>query len=226
MKKKLLLLLLIPLMLTACVSKDARTFKKDYESLNGKENTNGKEHRKISIPTNNPIIISSAKEVIEKIENEDTFYVYFGSPLCPWCRSVIEKALNVANDNGIKEVYYVDFWDSEGKELLRDKYTLDDDGNAIKDIDGTVEYYTLLSYLDNVLDEYTITTKDGNTIDLHEKRIYLPEFIYIAKGHAIRSTTGISELQKDSRESLTDEILKDEEKKFDDFFINACDDNC
>ena len=39
-------------------------------------------------------------------------------------------------------------------------------------------------------------------------------------------TTGISDSQKDAREELTEEILKDEEQKFDDFFINVCDESC
>ena len=226
MKKKLLLLLLVPLLLTACASKDAMTFKKDYEALNGKTNANGKEHRNLNIPKNNPIVISNAKEIVDKIESEDSFYVYFGSPICPWCRSVIEKAFEIANDNGVKKIYYVNFWDDEGNEILRDKYTLDDDGNPVKDIEGTQEYYKLLEYLGEVLPDYTIKNKDDEEINLNEKRIFLPTFIYVAKGKPIRMTTGISELQTGSRDELTSDILNDEEQLFDDFFISICDESC
>ena len=225
MKKKFLLLILI-LFLTSCANKDAVSFKKEYEELNGKENANGKVYRNVSVPKNNPIKIVNASDIVDKIEKKDTFYVYFGSSLCPWCRSVIEKAMEVANANGIEEVYYVDFWDKDGKELYRDKYTIDDNGNLVKDIEGSEEYYKLLSQLDSVLEEYTIENKDGEEIDVNEKRIYLPNFIYIAKGKPIRMTTGISELQTGSRDELTKEILLDEEKKFDDFFINVCDESC
>ena len=225
MKKKFILLILI-LFLTSCANKDAVSFKKEYEELNGKENANGKVYRNVSVPKNNPIKIVNASDIVDKIENKDTFYVYFGSSLCPWCRSVIEKAMEVANANGIKEVYYVDFWDKDGKELYRDKYTIDDSGNLVKDIEGSEEYYKLLSQLDSVLEEYTNENKDGEEIDVNEKRIYLPNFIYIAKGNPIRMTTGISELQTGSRDELTKEILLDEEKKFDDFFINVCDESC
>ena len=82
-----------------------------------------------------------------------------------------------------------------------------------------------LSYLENVLEDYTYEL-DGQKLSYGEKRIYAPNFIYISKGKAIRMTTGISEKQQDSREKLTKEILKDEEQKFDDFFISACDDSC
>ena len=227
MKNKLLIFISIflLLLLTACTSKDAISFKKDYESINGKSNASGKVHRTVTIPKNNPIVISSAKEVLEKIENEDTFYVYFGSELCPWCRSVIEKAIEIANYNGIDEIYYVDIWDDDGKEILRDKYTLDNDGNPVKEIEGTDEYYKLLTHLDNVLEDYTYT-KDDNKLSFGEKRIYAPNFIYIAKGKAIRMTTGISDKQSNSREELTAEILEDETKQFDDFFLNICDESC
>ena len=59
--KKILLLLVLVLTLTACASKDAIKFKKEYEALNGTENSNGKEHRTVNIEKNNAIVISSAK---------------------------------------------------------------------------------------------------------------------------------------------------------------------
>lgn len=231
MKSKVGLLLLIMItltLLTACASKDAIDFKKDYESLNGVVNKNGKEHRTITIPKNNPIVISNAKEIIEKIVAGEEFYVYFGSSLCPWCRSSIEKAIEVANNNGIDKVYYVDIWDKEGNEILRDKYTLDDNGNAIKVVEATDEYVTLLTYLDEVLPEYTYAANKngGDQLNVDEKRIYIPLFVYIANGKPIRSTSGLSELQESSRDELTTEILADEEQQFDDFFINVCDESC
>ena len=227
MKKRLLLLVLLLSIFTlsACSKKDNILFKNDYESLNGTTNANGKEHRDVTIPKDNPIVISDAKEIVQMIENEETFYVYFGSKLCPWCRSVIEKALEIANLNGVKKIYYVDIWDNEGNEILRDKYTLDDDGNPVKSQDGTDEYSKMLTYFDNVLEDYTYT-KDEETLSYGEKRIYAPTFIYVAKGKAIRMTTGISSQQSGARDTLTEEILKDEEKQFDDFFISVCDESC
>ena len=229
-KKSILLLILILVMftLTACTNKDALDFKKNYESLNGVVNKNGKAHRNVTIPKNNPFIKSNAKEIIEKIENEENFYVYFGSTLCPWCRSTIEKAIEVANENGIEKVYYVDIWDNEGNEILRDKYTLDDNDNAVKIVDGTDEYFKLLTYLETILPDYTYAANKngGSKLDINEKRIYIPLFVYIAKGKPIRVTSGLSDLQTGSRDELTSEILADEEKLFDDFFINVCDESC
>ena len=228
MKKKILLLITTFFMLisfTGCKKNDALLFKEDYESVNNQENKNGKVHRSVTIDEENPFVISSAKEVVEKIKNEDSFYVYFGSKICPWCRSVIEKAIEVANNNNVTKIYYVDIWNDEGEEILRDKYEVDDKGNVIKTIEGKEEYYELLKLLDNVLEDYTYT-KDDKKESFGEKRIYAPNFIYISNGKAIKLTTGISSLQKDSREALTEEMLKDEEKEFNGIFTNVCDSSC
>jgi len=227
MKKKTIIIITITLLLlVACTSnKSGVAFKKSYESLNGVVNSNGKEHRTVSIPKNNPFVEVTPEEIVTKIENKESFYVYFGSTLCPWCRSVIEKAIEVANDNGIEKVYYVDIWNSEGEEILRDKYILDDNNKPLKTIDGTESYHKLLTYLDSVLSDYTYTLNDQE-LSYGEKRIYAPNFIYIAKGKPIRMTTGISSKQEASRDELTEEILADEERQFDDFFINVCDDSC
>ena len=228
MKKNLLLIitiLVIMVSFTGCKKNDALLFKEDYESVNNKENKNGKKHRSVTIDENNPFVISSAKEVLEKINNKDSFYVYFGSKICPWCRSVIETAIKVANNNNVTKIYYVDIWNDEGEEILRDKYEVDDKGNIIKTIEGKEEYYELLKLLDNVLEDYTYTKNDKKE-SFGEKRIYAPNFVYISNGKAIKLTTGISSLQKDSRETLTEEMLKEEEKEFNDIFVNVCDSSC
>lgn len=193
------------------------TFKEAYESLNGKSNSSGKQHRSVSIPEDNPIIQVDAKEIIQKIENKETFYVYFGDELCPWCRSVIEKALEVAKKAGIEEIYYVQIWDDEGNEILRDKYEIEN-GELVQKVEISEEYQKLLDYFEDVLSEYTLTDDNDESIDVGEKRIYAPNFIYVKNGVAIRLTTGTSQLQEESRQELNDDILKDEENLFEVFF--------
>ena len=232
MKKNILVLIVIIfsiLSLTGCEDKtDATIFKNNYEYLNGKENANGKEYRSVSIPKKNPIVITDAKTIISKMENNESFYVYFGSTLCPWCRSVIEKAIEIANDNNIDKIYYVDIWDEEGKEILRDKYVLSDKNELTKTDEGTEEYFKLLELFDNVLPDYKYAANKngGAELDVNEKRIYIPLFISVSGGKVINSITGISELQTNSREELTEEILKDEETALNHFFTNTCDEHC
>ena len=221
-KKNILMVILIIVMLliTGCSSagKDALKFKDDYESINGLENAAGKIHRSLSISKNNPFEYTTGKDIITKIENKETFYVYFGDKLCPWCRSVIEKFIEVSKDYDVETVYYVPIWDDEGNEILRDKYIVNEEGKSELTIEADEAYYTLLDYFQDFLSDYTLTDSDGNILDTGEKRIYAPNFIYVKDGKVIALTEGISDAQTDSREELTNEILKDEETLFINFF--------
>lgn len=228
MKKYLsiVMILLILIGVSACKKEEKNTnpsalvFKEEYESLNGKTNASGKEHRTVTIDQDNPFEKVEASKIVELLNNKETFYVYFGDPLCPWCRSVIEKSIEVANKNNISKIYYVKVWDEDGNEILRSKYTLDKKNKPKLIIDGTKEYKLLLEAFDNVLSEFTLKTTEGKTIKVGEKRIYAPNFIYVKEGEAEKLISGYSEKQTDAREVLTKEMLEDEEKIFDEFFKN------
>ena len=216
MKKKILLIFLGVLFLVGC--SNGKAFKESYEALNGKKNSSGKIHRTITIDEDNPFKEVSADKIVKMIENKETFYVYFGDELCPWCRSVIEKFIEVAKKNDVKKVYYVKIWDEEGNEILRDKYKLDENNNPVLDSKGTEAYTKLLKYFDNVLSDYNLTSEDGKSIYANEKRIYAPNFMYVEDGKCIKKAEGISDKQKDAREELSKEILEDEERLFNEFF--------
>lgn len=221
MKKVILTLLLFVSIfsIVGCATKESKAFKEDYEKLNGQKNSSGKEHRNLNISEENPFIEVSAEEIVKKIDNKETFYVYFGSTLCPWCRSVIEKAIEVAKKNNIKTIYYVDIWDDKGNEILRDKYEIKDN-KAVKVKDGTESYTKLLQTFDSLLRDYNLTDENGNDVSTGEKRIYAPNYFYIKNGEAVRLTTGKSDKQTDARQELTEELLKDEENNFNEFFKN------
>ncbi len=240
MKKVLLILLIIFVSIftfAGCTKeeeKEINSFKKDYEDINGTENKSGKVHREVSISEDNVFVEITAEELVKKIDNKETFYVYFGSRLCPWCRSTIEKADQVSRENLVDKIYYVDIWDDEGNEILRDKYVLNANGELELVIEGTESYKKLLTVFDSLLEDYVLneyeTVNDEQvlkrTVKTGEKRIFAPNYFYVDNGVAVRMTTGTSDLQKDSRETLTEEILKDEEKLFNEFFVNSCDDLC
>ncbi len=200
---------------------DAVKFKEEYEKLNGTTNSTGQEHRTISVSEDNPFVYTTPEEVVKKMDNNETFYVYFGSSYCPWCRSIIEKAIEVANNKGIETIYYVDVWGGEDhKEVFRDVYELDEEGKPKVVSEGTEAYYTLIERYASLLSDYTLTDGDSNKVPVGEKRIGAPNFIYVENGEAIRLTTGISSSQKGSRDELTEENLSDEEAKFTEFFAN------
>ena len=83
MKNKVLGLVLVGLLFLSagCSSKEAQEFKREYESLNGTSNKSGKEHRTVNINKNNPFVKVSASDILTKLENKETFYVYFGDKL-------------------------------------------------------------------------------------------------------------------------------------------------
>ena len=153
MKKKILsigLLLITCFFMTGCGGEkleetDAIRFKNDYESLNGTTNDSSREYRSVSIREDNPFVFITGEELIEKLDNNETFYVYFGSPTCPWCRSVIETFTEVAKENGIATVYCLDIWDAEGNEIFRDRYIINDNNELEQTVEGTDEYYEILS---------------------------------------------------------------------------------
>ena len=209
--------------ITACGKKevkkneDAIKFKEEYESFNGKKNDYF-DYRELSISEDNPFIISTDEEIVKMIEEKETFIVYFGDPQCPWCRSVIEKAMKTAKENGIDKIYYVRFWDGFHEEKIRDVYELDANNKPVLKQEGSKAYPKLLEYLDSVLSDYTLTDKDGNKISTGEKRIFLPNFVAVVKGEAKELIEGISEKQTQFNGELTEEILADEEKAFNDFF--------
>lgn len=234
MKKRIFLILFLisgMLVLSACGIKennlnDAQKFKEEYEGFNGEKNDYF-EYRNLSINEENSIIYSSVEEIVQKIENNETFIVYFGDPECPWCRSIIEQAINSANDNGISKIYYVRIWNGFHNEILRDVYELGQDSPVLKE-KGTDSYYKLLKYFDKLLKYYTLTNKNNKTIQVNEKRILAPNFIYINNGNPIDLIDGISSKQESYNSDLTEEILKEEKEKFDRFYQNTkiCSEKC
>ena len=79
----------------------ALEFKEEYEKVNGEIARYKKPHRTLNIPEDNPYIKTTPAEILKKIENKETFYLYVGDHLCPWCRSVIEQSIKSAKENGV-----------------------------------------------------------------------------------------------------------------------------
>ena len=226
-KSRIIVLLIITsflLILTGCTDKktDAYKFKEEYESLNGQKSSSGKEYRKLSIDKENPIVYKTDDEIVKLIQDKDTFIVYFGFAKCPWCRSVISVMFDVAKENGINKIYYVDISD------IRDKYEFVN-GKITKTKEGSDGYNKLLSLLGDKLSNYQITDESGKTTDTGEKRIYAPNIVGVIKGEVIDIQTGISSLQTDEDMQLSDAIKEDSKKLLNNIFksvsesLNSCD---
>ena len=210
MKKKLYILLVIVLLIGAFFiyykvnvidkNTDAYKFKVEYESLNNKDNYGNNKYRELNIDKDNMIKYSSAKEVLDKINNNESFIVYFGFAKCPWCRSMIENLLSLAKQNN-EVIYYVD--------VLEIRDTLEvKDGKVVVSKKGDTNYMKLLEKLDNVLDDYSLEIDDIK-YETNEKRIYAPNVVAIINGKAVKKVEGVSEKLTNPYGKITDEMKKD-----------------
>ena len=191
---------------------DALKFKEEYEILNGTKNSNGQSIRAITIADDNPFIYSTPEEIVERIDNNESFVVYFGFSSCPWCRSILEPLIYSAKENNITKIYYVDVLN------IRDVYELNDKKKAVKTVEGTDAYFELLKRLDDVLDDYTpltyIEKGKTKTVKVNEKRIYAPNIITVKNGKAMSNETGIIKSLNDSYMKITDEMFCEIKERF------------
>lgn len=215
MKKflKVLLVFIFIFTVTACSTPekektDAEKFKEEYESLNGTESSSGKTIRTISISEDNPFVYATEDDIVEMIDNNETFIVYFGFASCPWCRSILEEMERAAKDQNITKIYYVDVLD------IRDVQEINSEGNIVTTKEGTEGYHRLVEKIGDVLSEYTLTDSEGESINLGVKRIYAPNVVVVSNGKAIEMEEGISEDLKDPYSTLTDNMKKYTYNKF------------
>ena len=214
MKKiiSVLLIVVLSLILVGCSKEktDAMKFKEEYESVNNKvnEHTN-KKNRELSIPKDNPFVYATAEEIAEKIDNKESFIVYFGFAECPWCRSVLEQLILALDDDEIETIYYVDILN------IRDVKEITEDGTIETTKEGTEGYMKLLEQLDSILEDYTLTNDNKETVSALEKRIYAPNVVAVSKGKALQLETGISDELTDPYSELTSKVKKYAYKKFD-----------
>lgn len=182
---------------------DALKFKKEYESLNGKVSYGENKYKDLNISKNNPIKYSNSDEIIDVINN-GTGIIYLGFPECPWCRTAVPVLLDVAKDNKIDKIYYLNIKDERDSYVIEDgKLTLalNDDGEEIK---GTEGYFKLLDALKDNLSDYIISYED-KTYEVGEKRIYAPSVIFVKDGKVLGIQVSTVEGQTDPFKNLTEE---------------------
>lgn len=237
-KKKIIIGIIAIIMIAAAIicgilflgktksNQSALDFKAEYEKVNGKVMINDIKYRTLDIDENNPYVKVSIDEIAKKIKNKETFYLYVGDHLCPWCRSGLEKMIEVANKEGIETIYYVDFWDDDHNEILRDLYDVEKDGDDIKIVktkEATDGYKVLYKAVEDFIQDYTIT-KDGKEYNAGVKKVYGGDHFYFNKGKCVRYTSlRVPSLAK-ATDELTKDILKEQEDLFTKFFApsNVC----
>ena len=230
MKKKLLIVLLLMLglfTLSGCTKKEVRQsaldFKNEYEALNDKEAKNGKKFKSLDISKYNPMVKTTDEDIANKIKNNETFYLYVGDPLCPWCRSGLQKFTDIAVKKEIKDIYYIDFWDDDHNEILRDLFEVkkNDKGKVTFEQTrvGNNAYYKILDAVKEFAQDYTITS-EGETYNVGVKRIFGGDVFYFKDGKCVKYTSLRSDKLNDAFDELSEEVLKDQENKFNEIFNN------
>lgn len=198
MKDKIKIILLAILLVISLITvyiktnntNDAIKFKKEYESLNNKTNTSGKQYLTVNINKNNKIKYATYEEIVEILTSKSGV-IYFGFPECPWCRNAITPLLEAADETNIN-IYYFNALS------IRDKKHLDENGNIITDEEGTEEYKKLIQLMYDSLGAYE-GLKD-ETI----KRLYFPTVVFIQDGKIINIHIGTLDEQEDPYTPLTD----------------------
>ena len=215
--RKVVSLLICILMSVTCfacakTNEDALRFKESYESLNGLKNKNNKEYRVVNIDKENPFVYATMEDIMERINNKESFVVYFGANWCPWCRSILPTFIEVMKDNKIKTVYYVDVRpDNDEDKEIRNVYAINENGEIYLKHEGSVAYQQFIKVAQEVLSDYSsgeVESLDGTEWS-GEKRVGAPNFVVVKDGVPTYMTTAISSLQDDPYMELNDDIVND-----------------
>ena len=187
---------------------DAKIFKDEFEQYNDKILDDLGSKVNVTIDEENPMIKKEPKDIIEMINNKETFVVYFSYPTCSWCRNGLSTFIKSAKENNIEKIYYVDI------SKIRDEYTLNENNEAVKSTEGSEDYYKLLEIFGCVLEDYVplkYTNSKGKEkeVIIEEKRIYAPNIITIKDGLPKTLITGLLDNQEDPTKEATEEQVKE-----------------
>ena len=211
------ILILLGLQFLRTRESDAFQFKKEYEALNGKKTTNGEKYLEVNISKDSKVYYATYQQIMDLLDH-GTGVIYFGFPECPWCRNAVPVLLEAAEETPIDRIYYFNALS------MRDKKSLDENGNIITEQEGTEEYYQLVEALRSVLGPYEGLNDD--TI----LRLYFPTVVFVKDGEIIGSHEGTL----NSQENPYIELSKSQKEELKQVYVNfihkvlgdLCDDKC
>ena len=191
---------------------DPAKFKNEYEALN----ENGIE---LNINKNNPIEYADYDKILEIIEN-GTGIIYLGFPECPWCRNALPVLFDVAKENNVETIYYMNILNERDSYIVEDGklvYAKDVDGNEKK---GTKGYHQLLKALDKHLSDYTVLF-EGKEYKTGEKRIYAPSIIFVRDGKVLGIHVSTVDSQENPKEPLTEKQYNELYGIYEDYILEV-----
>ena len=147
---------------------DSKKFKEEYSYL--------------ELDNKNPFIYKSASDIVELINNKDTFLVYFGYANNDKVKELLPIMINAIEDEDVAVVYYVDIGNIRNEMIIDEKIA-----QTIKM--GTAGYYDLLEILEDLLPDYTLLNEKGKKV-IVGKRIEAPTLLAISSGKPVKLTSG------------------------------------
>ena len=160
-------------------SEDALAFKAEHEDLNGEPHPDNPDHllKDMYIPENNPFRYATYDEIVDLLE-DGTGIVYFGFPICPWCRNLVPVLTNAAIDFGVTDILY--------RDVLDDRNILELEDDEIVEIRaGHSGYYEVLEILGDLVPEYRGLYDDSI------RRIFVPAIVFVRDGEIISYFTNL-----------------------------------
>ena len=146
---------------------DSEKFKEEYESLNKKDNGEVN-YINVKINKENPMVYTTPKEVIDKINNKDLFVVYFGDSKKNENRQIVESLLESAKEKEVDKIYYIDTRKYEND--------LEDLRSLLKEISGKEDDYTSVPSVIAISKKKIVQYETGIYIDKDIKEYLINKF--------------------------------------------------
>lgn len=203
-------------------TKEEKTFKKDYESLNGTTSLDGVKYSETEIINDNNIKYISMDEALDILDSKSGV-IYFGYASCPYSRSAVPVLLDAMTSSDLDTIYYVNIRPEEANRLdgngqkendLRDTYTLNPKNKAKRTKEAaSSSYYEILTSLANYLDDYILVTSKGKKVSTGEKRLNTPTVVSVVNGEIVGFHEGTVTTQDENEKGELQKLNKDETKE-------------
>lgn len=194
-------------------SADALAFKAEHEDLNGMPHPDVPDNilKEMYVPENNPFRYVEYDEIIELLGG-GTGIIYFGFPICPWCRNLVPVLADAAIEFGVEDILY--------RNVLEDRNLLElVDDEIVETRAGNPGYYEVLEILGFLPPAYP------GLNDESIRRILVPAVVFVKDGEVISYFQNLSTFQdrvndEDDEVTAWDAMNDDEIEELRQIFIN------
>ncbi len=203
-------------------TKDEKSFKEDYENLNGTTDSDGVKFSKTEIIVDNNIKYISMEESLDILDSKSGV-IYYGYASDAYSRTAVPVLLKAMSSSKLDTIYYVNIRPSVSGKLdgvgqkendLRDTYTLNAKNKAKRTKEAaSTSYYEVLTSLANYLDDYILVTEKGKKVSTGEKRLNTPTVVSVINGQVVGFHQGTVETQEENDKGELEKLNEDEEKE-------------